>query len=196
VNKYLLLLIGIIVLSSVVHADDYSDGKYLYTANNILRPGWNDFLNIATLGFGHASDVDTVPGMFGYSLKGWEVSVCSQAVTSDLSYQPPNGFSGISTDLSKIYDTSATISATKISYGENQTLIEVFWYIQPKAGEVEYNVYLVKGSNKLPIASSKSDSAQGETGYTADYYPVNYTQAVMVYKDGTEILRVDIANKK
>lgn len=195
-NKTILLLIGLIVFSSFVYADDYSDGDYLYTAKNILRPGWDNFLNVMTLGIGSDPDTDVVLGMFGYTLKGWEVSVCSQHVTKDLAYQPPNGFSGISTDLSKIYDTVATISATKIQYGENENLIEVLWYIQPKSGIVEYNVYISKGSEKLYLKKSKADPAQGETGYIGEYYPINYTHAVIEYKNGVQILRTEIVKKE
>ncbi|GIU69727.1 MAG: hypothetical protein KatS3mg002_0963 [Candidatus Woesearchaeota archaeon] len=159
-----------------------------FPPDNILKPGWNNIIGL----WGESVDEETVPGMFGYTLKGWEVNVCSQHVTGNLLYRASGGFSGISTDLSKIYDTTATLQAMKTVYNESQSLIEVAWYIQPKF-ESEYNIYLLKGNTKLVIVPNRFvDPFQGETGYVADYYDISYDYAVLAYKSGEEILKQKI----
>lgn len=179
-NKSIVLIIGIIMFSSFVLA--------AFPPDNILKPAWNNILSL----WGESVDEEIVPGMFGYTLKGWEVNTCSQHVTGDLSYKSPGGFSGISTDLSKLYDTAATIQAMKTVYDDNQYLIEVAWYIQPKV-DAEYTVYLLKGTDKLTILPNRAvDPVQGETGYIADYYDVSYEYAILAYKSGQEILKTAI----
>lgn len=179
-NKLIVLIIGIIMFSSFVLAASPPD--------NILHPMWNNVLGI----WGESVDEDIVPGMFGYTLKGWEVNVCSQHVTGDLSYKAPDGFSGISTDLSKLYDTSATLQAMKTEYGPNQTLIEIAWYIHPKV-DINYTIVLQKGSQEFVLVTPRAaDPVQGETGYTADYFDVSYEYAILKYKSGQEILKQKI----
>jgi hypothetical protein len=199
VNKQLILgAIVLILVAPIIFADDAPYGDHVWTAKNILRPGWDNLLSTVSLGFADAADEDVVQGMFDYTLKGWEVNVCSQYVTGDKSYKDPNGFSGVSTDLSKIYDDAATISASKNKLNKyaNETLIEVFWYVHPKTVALEYNVYLVRGSEKLYIATNRrADPAQGDTDYVADYFIINYTHAVIEYKTGQELLKASIVEK-
>lgn len=157
--------------------------------DKILDPGWNALFSYGW--WGKTPDGGKVPGMFGYTIKEWELQVCSQHVTSDLNYKESNGFSGISTDLSKIYDTSVTLQAKKTVYSANQTLIEMAWYIHPKS-EIQYNLLLRKGTQKLYILKNRAvDPIQGESGYHADYFPINYTQIVLEYGSGQE-LSIDI----
>ncbi|MEM4637924.1 MAG: hypothetical protein QXK76_02795 [Candidatus Woesearchaeota archaeon] len=167
----------------------------LWTADNILNPGFKDLFSTLTLGYGNYKYEDVVPGMFGYTLKAWEIDVCSRYVTGDLSYKMPDSFKGVSTDLSKIYDTSATLQALKTVYSVNQTLIEVAWYIHPKM-EIKYNVALIKGSQKEYILKGEeADPLQGDTGYFADYLDINYEKVVLEYDNGVEILKTDIIEK-
>lgn len=179
-NKSIVLIIGIIMFSSFVLA--------ALPPDNILVPAWNNIIGL----WGESVDEDIVPGMFGYTLKGWEVNTCSQHITGDLSYKAPDGFSGISTDLSKLYDTSATLQAMKTEYDDNQTLIEVAWYIHPKV-EAEYSVLLIKDTEEFEVVKDRFvDPAQGETGYMADYFEISYEYAVLEYKNGQDILRQKI----
>lgn len=187
-----LLFIGLILFAPFVLADDAPYGDHVWTAHNILRPMWNNVIGL----WGESVDEDVSVGMFGYTLKGWELNVCSQHVTGDSSYKPPTGFSGASTDLSKIYDDVATIEAYKYNYSSNETLIEVYWYIQPKTADIKYNVYLLKGSQKMYIDKNMgSDVMQGDTGFAADYFNSDYSYAVMEYNTGQEILRTAIIDK-
>lgn len=194
-NKNILfsaLFIISIIISPFVLADDAPYGDHVWTAHNILRPAWNNVIGL----WWESVDEDVSVGMFGYTLKGWELNVCSQHVTGDTSYKPPNGFSGTSTDLSKIYDDVATIEAYKYNYSVNETLIEVYWYIQPKNTDIKYNVYLLKGTQKMYIDKNlDSDVMQGDTGFIADYFPNDYAYAVMEYNTGQEILRTAIREK-
>lgn len=186
-NKALLLL-GIIILSPLVLADDAPYGDHVWNADNILRPAWNNVLGL----WGESVDEEIVPGMFGYTLKGWEVNVCSQHVTGDSAYKAPDGFSGISTDLSKLYDTSATLQAMKTEYDNNQTLIEVAWYIHPEV-EAKYNLILQKGNEQYEIVEDRDvDPVQGETGYMAEYFEISYEYAILEYEDGQDILKQKI----
>lgn len=187
VNKFFISMIFFILFSSLVSA--------VFPPDNILKPGLNNFFSVISLGFADTQDEDTAAGMFGYSLKGWEINTCSMHITRDLSYQPPSGFSGVSNDLTKIYADTATLSAYKVKYSENQTLIEVSWYIQPKAGTINYKVYIIKGTEKLYLVESTSDSMQGESDYSAEYYPIDYEYAVLEYESGQQILKTPIVTK-
>ena len=190
-NKYIILLIIVLFCVSFVSAAATPEDS----GWNILKPGWNNIIGL----WGESVDEATVPGMFGYTLKGWEVNTCSQFVTSDLSTNGVNGFVGVSTDLSKIYDTAATLSAVKTNNSINETLIEVSWYVQPKGNSINYVVYLMRGpTEKVYIApkNKKADPAQGDTGYDANYYPISYTKAVLEYQNGQQILSTDIPIKQ
>lgn len=181
-NKLLVFMIVYFMVLPIVFA-----GPGETAPDNILNPGWDAILSY---GFWQRNQEDKVPGMFGYTLKPWELQVCAQHVTSDLDYKESNGFSGISTDLSKIYATSATLQAKKTVYSANQTLIEIAWYIHPKY-EIQYNLYLKRGADTLFILKNRDvDPIQGESGYHADYFPINYTKVILQY-EGQE-LSIDI----
>ncbi|MGV8151387.1 MAG: hypothetical protein ACP5NV_06705 [Candidatus Woesearchaeota archaeon] len=130
-------------------------------------------------------------GMF-YPIEQWEIDACAAGVTSDRQYSMPAGFFGVSTDLRKIYDTTAHLSAKKSVYFDNQTLYVVSWYIQPKS-EIEYSIYFKKGLLKdYLLKNYVADPVQGAAGYYAEYLESNYTEVGIEYVSGDLILAMPI----
>jgi len=126
-----------------------------------------------------------------FGLAKWELEAC----LVDLSPETENirSDASLSEDSGALYVTTLTLAAKKyVSYDE-KFYYEVSWYIMPYGTDIEYKVYLKKGSSKLYIVGkegSGDDSYEevsryvGDTGYEVkEDVDVEYDEAVLEYVD-------------
>lgn len=126
-----------------------------------------------------------------FGLAKWELEAC----LVDLSPETENIKSDASfpEDASSLYVTTLTLAAKKfISYDE-KFYYETSWYIMPYGTDIEYKVYLRKGSSKSYIVGKEGSDDDsyvavskyvGDTGYEVkDGLTVDYDEAVLEYVD-------------
>ena len=125
-----------------------------------------------------------------YDVEPWETEVCSKwaGSTSPENSETEAGYVSYGT-------TSMTLQALKTTAG-NQTLYEIYYYIEPYDGEQTYTLQLINEDKQLTkeIASGTIGIMAGVADYYVAYLPQDYNQARLTHKYGT--FKVPIIEKE
>ena len=125
-----------------------------------------------------------------YNVEDWETEVCSKWAGSSApeNAETEAGYFSYGT-------ASMTIQAMKTTLG-NQTLYEVYYYIEPYDGEQTYTLQLINEDKQITkdIASGTIGVNAGVADYYTEYLAQNYNEARLVHKYGT--FKVPIIEKK
>jgi hypothetical protein len=121
-----------------------------------------------------------------YEVSQWEIEVCSKWGGSELVQAGATTAKPIS--LSQL---TLTMQAEGIYFDDFnipnssvENLYTVSWYIQPVAGEIEYNIVLVTSDGSTaPLTSGKASYQSAGFGHEALYHPSIFTRARMNFGD-------------
>lgn len=125
-----------------------------------------------------------------YNVEDWETEVCSKwaGSTAPENAETEAGYFAYGT-------ASMTIQAMKTTLG-NQTLYEIYYYIEPYDGEQTYSLQLINEDKQIEkeIASGTIGVNAGVTDYYTEYLAQNYNEARLVHKYGA--FKVPIIEKR
>jgi hypothetical protein len=115
-----------------------------------------------------------------HEVEEWEIEVCSKWAghSSPENSETESGYFAYGT-------TSMTLQAFKTNFG-NQTLYEVYYYIEPYDGEQQYHIQLINNEKQLryEIDSGTIGVQAGVADYYTDYLTEDYTKVRIVHKNG------------
>jgi hypothetical protein len=125
-----------------------------------------------------------------YNVEDWETEVCSKwaGSASPENAETETGYFAYGT-------ASMTIQATKTWQG-NQTLYEIYYYIEPYDGEQTYTLTMINEKKQIEkeIASGTIGVNAGAADYYTNYLAQDYNEVKLVHKYGT--FKIPIIEKK
>lgn len=125
-----------------------------------------------------------------YNVEDWETEVCSKwaGSTAPENAETESGYVSYGT-------ASMTVQAMKTTL-ENQTLYEIYYYIEPYDGEQAYTLQIINEEKQLvkEIASGTIGVSAGVADYYTEYLSQDYNEARLVHKYGS--FKVPIIEKK
>lgn len=125
-----------------------------------------------------------------YEVEDWETEICSKwsGESAPENAETETGYFSYGT-------ASMTIQAMKTTLG-NQTLYEIYYYIEPYDGEQTYTIQLINEAKQLTkdIASGTIGVSAGVADYYVEYLLQDYTEARLVHKYGE--FKVPIVERK
>jgi hypothetical protein len=115
-----------------------------------------------------------------YDVEDWEIEVCSKFSGSAA---PSNA--EIETGYVAYGTTSMTIQAYKTNLGE-ESLYEVYYYIEPYTESQQYILQLINENQRLnhEIASGTIGVNAGVMDYYTNYSTQNFNEVRLVHKNG------------
>ncbi|MFA5796805.1 MAG: hypothetical protein WC916_02060 [Candidatus Woesearchaeota archaeon] len=161
-----------------------------YVWNNFLDPTINTMSSWCPFGGCGNLDGGAQQGLFGYTIKRWEVEVCAMDVSTSLEqYDNQNNYVNQDSLQQGVYADTATISVSRELFTFNESLYTISWYLQPKNDPIKYQVFLKDVDDEVyEYPESTADPIQGEAGYDAFYASRNFTIAYIKNLDSKEII--------
>lgn len=172
--------------------DDYKPGifeSWDEAQGNVLQNFWNSLNPFASDDLDPEDNADIYNWYNGtfFGLANWEREVCLLDLATDV--RNVRG-SGSVDDRIDIYTTTLTVSAIRTLYW-NTSYYEASWYIMPYTTDMEYRVYLSKGSDKEYLAGKagnvtgsflEATKQVGASGYEVRYITDDYDKVVLEYR--------------
>jgi len=124
-----------------------------------------------------------------YEVEEWEIEVCSKWAGHSI---PENAET--TTGYYAYGTSSLTIQAFKTNFG-NQTLYEIYYYIEPYEETQEYKLELIneKTQNRKKISSGTIGVHAGAADYYSEYLTDKFNKVRLVHKHGE--LKVPIVQR-
>ena len=181
-DKAKLLFVFIVVLSLLIAASDETENGKVYK-KGYFNPRVDEW----------------------YVVEQWELELCQKmgaidnadstsdtaATRGKVKYKGDN-----ESAYTELAMTTVTLQARKLDYnvdGEDETLYEVSWYLEPKSS-AKYKVELV-GDDKEKIKSGTASAGNPAVGYHVDYYDEDFSHVKITY-GGDYSLKVPIKKIK